>query len=364
MSLQAQTNKPITLSDKNPYAEAITLKCGTEEVNANATFTFDESANTVTVTLKSDRKLFVFWEDIKYRKAFQWRKLRTDRLPYSLTGNTSDQFRSVRHFRKELPKHHSSYEFHAWASAESMQAVETERKIVNDSLTQVFTLADTRTDVSIRLRDMLVLNEVKQKGITHYYELSFGGDVNTVYSITLQRNPCLGKDEELKAAENALGAIQRSYQSFKTIYDKGVVNSEEGEQMFHELQDALQTQFPLYQDSSICPAVQQAWMQYNQWNDSIKALSVTLNLPAEEVEQDHALNAKTILANARLIDSNVARWLVTTDAMERTDLVTQCRDIMSDTNNMIIKNGTRTKEEREAVAVFRKAEQYFKRTCR
>ena len=364
LSLSAQTNKPISLSDNTPASDVIALKSSAGDVNLTATFLFDEAANKVTMTLTSDHKLFVFWEDIKYHKAFYFRQLRTDRLSYAMTGNTSDLFRSAHHFRKALPKPHSGYEFHSWATAEGMQAVDTEKRIVNDSLVQEYTLSDTRTDVSIRLRDVLLVEEVKQKGVTRYYELSYGGNINNRYTITLQRNPCLNKDEELKAAENALSAIQRSYLSFKSIYEKGVVDSEEGEKMFHELQEALQTQFPLNTDSSTCPAVQQARTEYNQWTDSIRALSVTLNMPQQEVEQDHALNAKTILANARMIDSNVARWLVSKDEMERTDLVTQCRNIIADTNDLIAQNGSRTQEERNAVSLFRKAEQYFKRTCR
>ena len=364
MGLKAQTTKTITLSNKTPYADAIVLKNSAGDVNVTATFVFDEDANTVSLSLTSDRKLFVFWDDITYRKVFHYRKLRTDRLPYTLVGNTSDEFRCARHFRRALPKPRRKYQFHTWASSEGMQTVDAERKIVNDSICQVYTLSDTRIDVSVRLRDLLLLDEVQQKGVARYYELSYGGDPNIVYAISLQRNPCIGMERDIQSASNALSAIRRSYDSFKALYDKGVVNSEEGEKMFHELQEALQIQFPLNEDSSACPASQQAFAQYNQLTDSIRSISVTLHLPAAEVEMDHSVNAKTIRANARMIDSNVARWLVTKDEMERTDLVSQCRNIIADTNEMITKNGTRTQEERNAVAVFRKAEQYFKRTCR
>ena len=168
---------------------------------------------------------------------------------------------------------------------------------------------------------------------------------------------------QIQAAENAKNAIQQSFASFKGIFDKGIVNSEEGEQLFYDLQNALQTQFPAYQDSSACPAIQQAYMEYNQYIDSIQSLSVTLQTPAEQAEE-RSLNTKTVLANARLLDSNVARWLVTNDKMEKSDLIEQCKSIIIDTEEMIKQNGTRTSEERNAAEVFRKAVQYFKRTCR
>ncbi|MBO4249770.1 MAG: hypothetical protein J5884_00785 [Paludibacteraceae bacterium] len=363
MMLQAQVTKPIVLSDKMPYADAITLSNKAGDVNVTATFVFNEDANTVTLTLKSERRLFVFWDDIKCSKAFSCRTLRTDRLPYALTGNTSDKFRKARQFKKALPKHQGTYLFHTWFSAEDMEPVKAEHKMVNDSITQTFTVSPACMNASLRLRDILLLDDVKQKGITHYYDLSFGADVNTVYAITLQRNPCIGLDRAIQTAENSRDAVQQSFSSFKGIFDKGIVNSEEGEQLFYDLQNALQTQFPVWKDSSACSAIEQAYTTYNQYIDSIKALSVTLQLPAVEVEE-RSLNTKTVLANARMIDSNVARWVTTTDKIERADLVHQCMSIISDTNGMIQQCGSRTKEERDAVAIFREAEQYFKRTCR
>ena len=361
MTLQAQVSKQVSLADKVPYADQIALKGDTTKVTAS--FVFDESANTISVTLKSERKLFVFWDEITYRKAFHCRRLRTDRLSYALTSNTADEFHSARHFRRRLPKPRCKYLFHAWFSAENMEAAKAERKILNDSITQLFTVSEGCIEASIRLRDILLIDEVKEKGIAHYYELSYGGDINTVYTLSLQRNPCIGLDREIQAAQSARTAVQQSYQSFKSIFDKGIVNSAEGEQLFHDLQDALQTQFPVYQDSSACSAVQQAYGEYNQWIDSIRSLSVTLQNPVAQ-DDDRSLNSKTVLANARQIDSNVARWLVTTDKMEKADLVDQCKNIIADTSEMIQKNGTRTAEERNAAEVFRKAEQFFRRTCR
>lgn len=359
LAMVAQTTKPVTLSEKAPYNDELTISQKSGEVKVTASLLFDETANTVSVTMKSERRLFVFWEDIRYSKAFSFRKLRADRLSYKMTGNASDSFRRVWFFWKGLPKPRHKYSFHTWAQAEGMTIVPAEHRIVNDSITVTFALPDTATQATIRLRDVLLLNEVKQKGVSHDYTLCFGADINTLYRITIQRNPCFGLDAQITAAQNARDAVIRSYQAFQSIYAKGVVNSEDGEKLFHELQDALQIQFPLNQDSSACAVLQEAHEQYNQYIDSIKALSVTLQLPADE----RTLNIKVILANARTIDSNVARWLTTKDRFERADIEEQCRAIISDTKSMIIQNGTRTKEERDAVAVFKDAEQYFDRTC-
>lgn len=360
LGVQAQTTKPVTLTDQTPYTDNLVISDKAGDVNVPVSLVFDESANTVTLKLQAERKLFVFWEDIKYCKAFSFKRLRTDRLSYNMTGNTADQFHRIPYFYKALPKPHHRYMFHAWTDVQGLRALGMPRYIINDSLYQTFAVSDTAELYSIRLRDILFVDEVKQKGASHFYALTYGTDINTEYRISLHRNPCFGLETQIAAAQNARDAIIRSYEAFKTIYDKGVVNSEEGEKFFHELQDALQIQFPINQDSSACPAIQQAHEQYNQYIDSIRALSVTLQLPADE----RTLNIKIILANARTIDNNVARWLTTKDMIERSDIADQCRLIIQDTKNMIILNGTRTKEERDAVAVFKDAEQYFDRTCR
>ncbi len=362
LTMVAQTTKPVTLSDKTPFSEELTIpQPKGDGVKVTASFQFDEAANTVSVTMKSERKLFAFWEEISYRKAFHHKRLCTEKLSYNMTGNTADQFHRVPYFYKALPKpHRKKHIFHAWTEPKGLKPMGAPRQIINDSLTQTFALSDTTDVYSLRLRDILFIDELKQKGAARYYGISYGMDINTEYRITLQRNPCFGLDAQITAAQNARDAVTRSYEAFKSIYNGGVVNSEEGEKLFHQLQDALQIQFPVNEDSSACADLQEVHTQYNQYIDSIKALSVTLQLPADE----RSLNIKIILANSRTIDNNVTRWLSTKDFFERSDLADQCRAIISDTKDMISLNGARTEEEKNAVAVFKKAEQYFDRTCR
>lgn len=362
LAMVAQTTKSVTLSDKTLFSDELIIpQRKGDGVKVTASLQFDETANTVSATMKSERKLFVFWEEISYRKAFKKKRLRTEKLSYNMTGNTADQFHRIAYFYKALPKpHRKKHIFHAWTETEGLKAQSAPRRIINDSLTQTFAVSDSTDVFSIRLRDILFIDEVKQKGAAHYYAITYGTDINTEYRITLHRNPCFGLDAQITSAQNARDAVIRSYEAFKSIYTNGVVNSEEGEKLFHELQDALQIQFPASQDSSACAVLQEAHTLYNQYIDSIKALSVTLQLPAEE----RSLNVKIILANSRTIDNNVTRWIATKDYIERSDLAEQCREIISDTKNMISLNGARTQEEKDAVAVFKKAEQYFERTCR
>lgn len=363
--LSAQTTKPVTLTNKTPYTDNLTLQAGAETVNVTATLVFDELANTLSLTLKSDHKLFVFWEDVPYRKAFYCHRLRTDRLPYSMTGNTSDQFRRIDYFWRALPKPHNQYVFHQWAVAEGMEPQADEYRTVNDSLCRTFEFPVSCTAVSIRLRDLLTMNEMKRKGISRTYELTYASDPNTLYAITLQRNPCFGLEREIATATNSLSAIRKSYHAFRKIYDGGSVNSEEGQRLFRELKEALCTQFPAINDSNACPDIQIANKLYNQVADSISQMEVKLvDIPSELLTKGEALNAKTVLLNSRTLDSNVNRWLKSTDEMERTDLINQSLTIIRETSIMIDNSVLKTPEDHNAVSLFQKAEQYFMRTCK
>ena len=177
-------------------------------------------------------------------------------------------------------------------------------------------------------------------------------------------------DEEVSAANNSLAAIRKSFSAFKKSYGNGKVNDEGGMKTFKELQATLAAQFPKNDNSSPCPDIQQARDQYNLLADSIQDMKVSISASASDAlgavggEEGRALNAKLILANAHQLDNTVARWLVSKDEMEREDLVTQCRDIIKDTSVMIGSGRARTQEEQNAVALFRKAEQYFYKVCR
>ena len=75
------------------------------------------------------------------------------------------------------------------------------------------------------------------------------------------------------------------------------------------------------------------------------------------------VNAKSLLSKARQIDSAVARWLLSNDPIERRDIVLQCEGIIKDVNASVKSAGVYSEEQRQALSVFRGAEQYFRKNC-
>ena len=171
----------------------------------------------------------------------------------------------------------------------------------------------------------------------------------------------------MDAAQKALDAVKKSYGNMKKKYGKGVVSSEEGKKAFDELKATLTAQFQHNNDSSACPIIQNSIEQYNLLADSLANMKVGIEVAATATEKVmggkvNEANEKIVLTNARQLDSKVARWLISRDANERTDLIMECQDIIKDTKLII--NTLSPSQSSTTIKIFRQAEQYFNKTCR
>lgn len=366
--LAAQTVKPITISQKDSYTDHITLKNDATDKDLMAKFDFNEANNTLTVTLISYRMLFVFWDDTRYKSAISGRKIRPDKLSYVANCNPKDRFRLTKPFRNSLPKPYSKHVFKKWFTCDGLQPVDQELQMVNDFIVQVFNIQGKRDKVSVTLRELMLMDLAKQKGEVSNYEISYGKDLNTVYNITIQRDPCFGFGEEMTASQNALNAAQKSYNALKKRYGKGKVADEAAMKTFQELKETLAAQFQKNPDTSPCPTVQENRDQYNLLVDSIAGIKVQIDAEgsgsASTAAKERAVNNKIILANTRQLDKMVARWLVSNDPIERKDIARQCENIIKETKTMLSTGSAITAEDRNAINIFHKAEQYFNKTCR
>lgn len=368
--LRAQTTKIITLSSETSYTEQLSLKNDDKDMDITVILDFNEEKNTLTVSINASKMIFVFWDDTPYKTTVHHRWLRPEKLTYVVSTHPQDRFRFVKEPRHKYFRPHKNYIFKTWAKAEGMQPVETEKKMVNEYLEQVYNINAKDTVVSIRLRDILLMTEGPQKGMRHDYNFIYGKDLNTKYQITLKRNPCFGQEEEIKIAQNNLDNIRKSYTIFHKKYGRGMVTSQEELNAFNDLRETLLAKYTKENSPSTCPDIQQARNHYNELIDSIQTITVTLQASATDAleviggAEGYAINARSILANARLLDNTISQWLITRDDAERSDLDEQCSNIIKDTNVMIGNSSGHTPEEQNAIILFRKAVNYYKKTCK
>ena len=76
-----------------------------------------------------------------------------------------------------------------------------------------------------------------------------------------------------------------------------------------------------------------------------------------------ALGAEQILSVARIVDNNVASWLISTDVVEREELVKRSQILIDEIVPYLMEDVVMDENQAAAVSLFRKAENYFRTTC-
>ena len=237
--------------------------------------------------------------------------------------------------------------------------------MVNDFITQTFDIQNKRNLVTVRLRDIFLMDKIEKKKY-NLYEIPLGRDLNLEYQVTIMRNPCFGLDEDIASAKKALESVSTSYSSFAKRVGNGKVTSKETLQAFEDLQSTLLGQFEKKDIQSACPEIQNGWDEYNNYVDSIANLKITLETvdKLDGVGDMSADRLKILIAKSRQLDGIVSRWLVSYDPIERSDLINQGNSIVKEMDALIGKRTGHTAEQQKAIAMFRAAERYFRNTCK
>lgn len=365
LPLSAQTVKNIAVSGDNAYTDHISLEGDVTDKDIMVKFVFDEAANQLTVSLISHRMIFVFREDVRFKPLFKGRKLRPDQLPYVVTYDPTDKYMISKLFKSTVPKPRNKYVFHRWIDYEGLQPAPQEYSMVNDYISQTFDILKKRNSVVVRLRDVMLMNDVSKHLNKKRYEIPFGRDLYTEYHVTIQRNPCFGHEDDIASAQAALDGARKSYRNIRKRFANGTVGSEEGLAAFQELKELLMKQYPRKDVQSPCSDVQQSWDTYNMYADSISGLKCRLvSTGGDSRIISEGISARLLLSRARQIDTAVARWLLSADPIERRDIVLRMEELIKTVNTAVSTQGVYSAEQRKALSVFREAEQYYQKNCR
>lgn len=360
----AQTVRNVSVSQEQAFTDHISLDDHSIDKEIMVKFVFDEAANQLTVSLISYRNVFVFRENTRFKPTIKGRTIRPDMLPYVVTFDPTEKYCLSKLFKSTVPKPRSQYVFHRWIDYEGLQPAPQEYAMVNDYITQTFDILNKRSSVVVRLRDVLLMDDISKKPNKKKYEIPFGRDLFMEYHVDIQRNPCFGMDEEITSATTALEGIRKSYGNLHNKYPNGTTSSQESLKVFQELKDLLVKQFPPKDVQTACPDLQQLYSDYNACVDSIANMKVVVAFSGGSGGGSAVgVNAKSLLSKARQIDSAVARWLLSNDPIERRDIVLQCEGIIKDVNASVKSAGVYSEEQRQALSVFRGAEQYFRKNC-
>lgn len=361
----AQTVKQIEVAGDEPYVDHVALVPGSTDMDLLVKIAFNEPENSLTVSLISYRKLFVFQSDVRYSHVVRWHKLKPEKLPYVVESDELARYKLSKPLRKSLSSPRRKHVFKRWIDYEGLQPQPAEYRMVNDYIEQTFDILYKEAPVSVTLGDLLVMSEEltpKKKK----YELFFQVSMDRKYEITIRRDPCFGKEEALQAAAARTESVRAGFKSFEQKFaDTSGMDTPAGAKIFNEVKELLVAQFPRLDETSPCPDIQQNIDLYNSYVDSIRNMQsrYVMETRAKAASNVLGLSADAILIQARKIDNHVNRWLLTSDPVEKKDLATACREIIGSVRSRLDGNLEISRSQEAALAVFYRAEAYFRKTC-
>ena len=348
--LGAQTVRDIAVKQGEAYTDHIALKADSRDMDITVKIQYDQAANSLTVSVISYRSLFVFRDRARLgslRNFFG--RVMPEKFPYVLSYDPAVKYRFSPELMRSIKAPRSEHVFKGWIEYEGLQSQPSEYKMENDYIEQVFDVLSPEGVVKVTLRDIFLLEDGK---------ILCGRDLQTRYNITLVKDPCFGREEQMELAGVTLENLVKNYETLKTTSKGGVADSRETADLFLQLQDAVRSQFPRNDAEFDCPALKSTWDAYNSLVDSLCTLKCVYT------PQLAGVDPAVILKNVRIIDDNVSRYLLSSDPVERRDLVSDNEDLIGATEEIVRQNGLVDDSQKRAWAIFRKAVDYCRKTAK
>jgi len=357
-----QTVKTITVRQNESYTDHISLAEDARDKDLMVKFVFNENENKLTVSLISYRNLFVFWDNVRFKPLVKGRTLRPDMLPYVTVYEPTDKFKVSKKFKWSIPYPQKDFSFSRWIEYEGMQPVPQEYKMVNDFISQTFDVLNKRSAVMVRLRDVMLIDDISKSEHKKVYEIPYGRDLYLEYQVIIDRNPCYGLEEEIETANKALESVTASYASLDSKFGSGVVATRESLEIFESMKSVMLQQYPSKDVQTPCPELLSLWGKYNNYVEKIGQMTCAVRSASKQRAMGGVvMSASELLDRAKRLDKAVARWLVSDDNIERRDIVTQCKAIIREVHASGMTGGT--PDQMSAIGIFRAAEHYFTITC-
>lgn len=357
VSVEAQQVKTITLTDGKEAKDVILIQKESKECNINVVFKYDEDKEKITMTLTSFKQLLLFRDDVKYSQVVENHHFMPERLNYMLTDGSNTKYMISRKLRRSIAEK-KEYTFKHWLDQQGLTPQHRDYEMAADSVVQEFTIDNHGEHAAIMLNTVVIMEPDNTK-YRQRYEAFACKELNLCYNIEIKRNPCKDTAKEAEEAQTAAEGVKKAYDMFIEQYGAmGKTKSEEMVETFDRVKSILQSQFPKHTAKSQCPEVQAIWDKYNTYVDMIAAYNVNF------IAGLQSMDAKALTNTAYQIDTHVSRWLVSNDKREKADIENYCKQIIASTYESIKGCTASDDEQQQALILFKKAEKYFKETCK
>ncbi len=363
VATMAQSHRNVSVEQGKPFTDHVNMKKGADDMDIIVKFMFNESENTLTVSLLSYRNLFVFNDNVRYGSVVKSSKLVPFNFPYVVSSEGDVKYRISKNLKQNLKKNGSlkSHIFKNWITYEGLQPKQVEYQMVNEYIEQKFDILSRKdTAVGVSLHDLLVMEpDIKKENI---YNVFYYVDLNINYDIKILRDPCFDKQEQIKESEANVAAVKEGYGALQQSYKDIDVVTKESLAVLKQMQSIVKEQFKKSDLCDKCYAIQDNISLYNKYVDSIAQVGTLIM--AMEAEMDKLdIEPGYILAVAKQIDNFTAKWLKSTDAIEKRDIALICEEMIVELESSIGDGVKVSQEQAEAIEIFKKAKSYFNLTC-
>lgn len=372
----AYGQKRVVVSASQPYVEWLG---GTPDVDSHdmcLKISFSDSTSALTVSLSSaNSRLFAFHSGgLVYKEIFKCcRRLRPEKLPYKIEYDPSDKFFMTGHSKKTLGPGFKEAILHSWIESSGATPVSGEYAMPEDSLVQVFRMesAAKEIDMMLRLRDIFFIEHhgSSPAAMKRHY-LASHKDLNIEYDVTVLRDPCFGKEEQIAAVKARHGEASAAINGLEETYPEGKVLSLEDFEDFQNTKSGLLQSYTKMDNVTDCSCLKDAIDAYNVCIDSLLNMCCTISEDKRmEIVQNLGLGLQRIDAGwlyhcARQIDELTGQWCVEESKSAKLSIVRQCENLIDEAGRSTVGHGMLSDDDRKALNSFIQAKEYFYRTCR
>lgn len=371
LTLRAQETKIAKVSAQEPFEDKLKFDFDDKGLDLTVSLSFDEAENILTLKLTSDRSLILFKKDTRYDEAFRHpflgkRHLEPKRLPFAVMVEPNSRYdlsgKVYKNFRKPRSRHLINATLGRLSPELTQDSVylNTPQSLLTTDQEIKFRLKDGAGKASVNLRNIMVVDAQNPKKRT--YEIVYDKDLNLTYDIQIERNPCYGTQEAQDELKGKIANARAALRKLLATAPSGSVSSQQEASLFGQHRSLLQAQYPPLRDESACEDLNLLQKQYNSLVDSIASSKVILS---EVMKTENGtlygmgMETNALLNAAHQLDNMVTRILMTGDRYERNDLLSSGRSLIQSTNRSIEEKGVFDEEQRMALDIYRKAEQYF-----
>ncbi len=365
--------KVVTLTSDEPYVEWLGGRPEVDDHDVCLRLSFNEYENTLSVSLNSTNSiLFAFHRGVVYDNVFRGlRRLRPERLPYKVDFEPSCVFRMSKDVKRELRPGAHTHSFRVWMEYNNMEPIQSTLSLPEDSIAQTFRISTSIQDVSIRLRDIFMLD---RKGSAprqwNKYLISLYQDLHAEYNIRIVRNPCKGEEDAVVALNERHRQASHDIDNLMAAFNNGEIRSIEELENFNDMRNSLLMRHMRDNTVTNCPELAEAQASYNICVDSLLQMRFTLsdNIRSELITgfgtENERIDAEGLLFRARQLDELTAQWQLETSKSNRLSIIQQCRKIIDEAYAMVIGHRLMTDGDYRAMNIFNQAREHFLRTCK